>query len=256
MATATQPAKTKGTHPDVALRIYTHSPILYWWPVWAVGFLMALWTVVDDYHLLAVPAGTVVEGNQVIAPEGVVLDPPSVHIARSRVPGEMFVFTLLFVVICSHLWMRGVWALFTAAVVAAVGFMASWLHWWGPLGHALGVLRIYINLGGYVVLSTVLFIAWVLAVFVFDRRTYLIFQPGQVRVRDELGDAEKVFDTWTVTFEKKPYDWFRWLVGIGAGDIVLRTGGAHPQIIELPNVVRVGKRLAAMQVRMRTRDVV
>ena len=26
------------------LRIYAHSPLLYWWPVWFAGFLAAAWT--------------------------------------------------------------------------------------------------------------------------------------------------------------------------------------------------------------------
>src|SRR5262245_5069806 len=29
------------------VRVYFHSPILYWWPAWAAGLLMALWTALD-----------------------------------------------------------------------------------------------------------------------------------------------------------------------------------------------------------------
>jgi hypothetical protein len=118
------------------------------------------------------------------------------------------------------------------------------------------MLRIHINLGGYLVISVVLFAVWALTLFVFDRRTYLIFSVGQIRVRDELGDQEKAFDTGNIAFEKRPYDWFRWLVGCGAGDMVNRVDGSHPQVIELANVVRVGKWLNEMEQRLRTRDVV
>lgn len=76
-----------------------HSPLLYWWPVWAVGFLMALWTWLDNHHMVLVPENTAVEGNTVIAPQETTLGPPRVHMARSRVPGAVFVTTLLLVVV-------------------------------------------------------------------------------------------------------------------------------------------------------------
>jgi hypothetical protein len=257
MATAT-PEKPVPTSSEVPpdLKIYSHSPLLYWWPVWAVGFLMALWTWLDNYHMALVPENTVAQANQLIAPEGEILQGPSVHMARSKWPGVIFTLTLLLVVLLSHVWLRGPWALFIAASLAAAVFLGNWLDWWHPLYRWFRLLHVHINLGGYLVISAVLFIAWALAIFVFDRRTYMIFSVGQIRIRDELGDQEKVFDTHSIAFEKRPYDWFRWLVGCGAGDMILRAGGPNPQVIELSNVVRVGKWLHAMEARLRTRDVV
>jgi hypothetical protein len=238
------------------LKVYSHSPLLYWWPVWAVGFLMALWTWLDNYHMVLVPENAVIEGNQLTVAQGENLEKPFVHIARSKIPGVVFVVTLLVIIVCSHAWLRGPWALFIAACLAATIFLANWLNWWGPLYEWLHLLRIHINLGGYLVISTVLFVVWALTFLVFDRRTFMIFAVGQVRIKDELGDQEKVFDTHTIAFEKRPYDWFRWLIGFGAGDMILRVGGPQPQTIELANVIRVGKRLHAMEARLRTRDVV
>jgi hypothetical protein len=238
------------------LKVYSHSPLLYWWPVWAVGFLMALWTWLDNYHMALVPEQTVVKGNMLIAPEGESLQGPSVHMARSKVPGVIFVLTLLLVVIFSHVWLRGPWALFITACLAAVVFLASWLEWWDPLFEWFHLLRIHINLGGYLFIGLTLLVAWAAAVFVFDRRTYLVFSVGQVRVRDELGAAENAYDTTGILFEKRQFDWFRWLVGFGAGDMVIRTGGANPRVLELPNVIRVGTRLRTMEDRLRTKDVV
>lgn len=257
MATATpdKPLTISAITP-LDLRIYSHSALLYWWPVWVVGFVMALWTCFDNYHMALVPDQTVVEGNKLIAPEGAVLEAPVVHMARSRWPGVIFVLTILVVVIAGHVWMRGPWGLFVAASVAAVIFFGSWLDLWDPFFKWFKMLRIHINLGGYLVFSTVLFVVWALAVFVFDRRTYMIFSVGQVRIRDELGDQEKVFDTHSIAFEKKPYDWFRWLAGFGAGDMILRIGGPNAQVIEMPNIVGVGRWLQLMETRLRTRDVV
>jgi hypothetical protein len=242
------------SQPD--LKLYAHSPLLYWWPVWAVGLLMALWTYLDDRHMVLVPEGAVVEQDRVVGRDGQQFDAPLVHVARSKLPGSVFAVTLLAVVIGTHVYLRGVWALFLAAAVAALLFLISWLEWWGPLARALRLLHVYINLGGYLVISGVLLAAWVLTVFLFDRRRYLILSTGQLRVHDELGEQERAFDASSVAFEKRPYDWFRWLVGWGAGDLVLRTGGTNPEVIELCNVVRVGRWLDTLVERLRTRDVV
>jgi hypothetical protein len=57
--------------------------------------------------------------------------------------------------------------------------------------------------------------------------------------------------------EKKRDDLFRhWLLGLGSGDLVIRTGGANPQIYELPNVLFVGSKLAMAQRLLKERQVV
>jgi hypothetical protein len=217
---------------------------------------MALWTYLDNYRMVLVPEGTAIEATQVTAQQGQTIESPLVHVARSKLPGVVFVLTLLGVVIFSHSWIRGPWALFLAATAAAVLLFISWVDWWGPLLHGFRVLQVYINLGGYLLIAVTLLGAWVAAIFVFDRRTYLIFSVGQIRLRDELGGEEKAYDTASIAFEKRRYDWFRWLVGFGAGDVVIRIGGAHPEVVELANVVRVGKRLHTLEERLRTKNVV
>lgn len=238
-------------------RIYSHSPLLYWWPVWAIGFLMALWTYVDHHHMVIVPPEAVVNDGVLTAPAGTDLtQQPLVHVARSRLPGVIFVITLLVVAVLGNVWIRGPWAVATAAFIAAVVLLVSWMDWWDPLVEWFRLLHVHINLGGYLVISTVLFIAWVLTVFVFDRWTYLIFSVGQVRLRSEVGDAEMAFDTSSVTFEKKPYDYFRWLIGLGAGDMIVRTGGPNGRVFELSNVIGLGRWMHRIEERMRLRDVV
>jgi hypothetical protein len=240
--------------PD--LRIYAHTTLLYWWPVWALAFVMALWTYLDNYHLVLVPEGTVVEAGQATAPEGTEIVGPLVHVARSRVPGVVFVLTLLVVIIFSNVSLRGPWALFTAASAVALLLFLSWAAWWESLIHWFRTLHVYINLGGYLLIGILLLVVWLLALFVFDRRTFLVFSVGQIRLHDELGEEEKAYDVTGLVFEKRQYDWFRWLVGFGAGDMVIRTGGSHPQVVELRNVIRVGKQLGLMEERLRSKDVV
>src|SRR3954464_11206862 len=97
---------------DGEVKIYSHSPILYWWPVWSVGLLMALWTSLENYQVVFVPENTVVEGGRVVAPAGRELEPPVVHVARSRWPGVLFALTLLLVIFVSTASLRGPWGLF------------------------------------------------------------------------------------------------------------------------------------------------
>src|SRR4030081_2313935 len=65
MATATpapQPtraAPTPAPHKN-EIRIVSHSTLFYWWPVWAIGFLMAGLTLWDGHRMTTVPKGTVV----------------------------------------------------------------------------------------------------------------------------------------------------------------------------------------------------
>src|SRR5437879_2515735 len=41
------------------ITIVSHSTLFYWWPVWAVGFLVAGLTYVDGHFMSTVPSGTV-----------------------------------------------------------------------------------------------------------------------------------------------------------------------------------------------------
>jgi hypothetical protein len=178
-----------------------------------------------------------------------------VQVARSSVPGFAFVLTLLLVTIFSNSSLRGLWAFFFGACVVAVVLFLSWLQLWGYLYQWLHQLRIHINLGGYLAIGLPLFLVWGMAFFFFDRRTYMIFSASQLRVCDRLGAEEKVFDASSVALEKKPFNWFHRLVGWGAGDLILKAGGANREVFEFPNVIRVAKWLDLIEQRIKTRDV-
>ena len=81
----------------------------------------------------------------------------------------------------------------------------------------------HINFSGYLVISLFLFAVWTFNFFLFDRQTYLIFTPGQVRARVEIGGGETVYDTTGMTVQKQRGDLFRHLIlGFGSGDLVVR----------------------------------
>lgn len=234
------------------MTVYMHTALLYWWPVWVVGYLMAGWTVLENHHMALVPDGAVLQGNAVVAPDG----PPPVltaaHVSASRIPGMAFALTLLGVLALGSGWIRG-WRAYTfAGAVAAALLLVSWLQWWGDLARWASYLHVHINLGGYLVVSTGLLALWLVQVYVVDRRTYVTFSMSQVRVHNEIGEEERAYDTAGMELEKAPYDWFRWLVGCGAGDLRVKVGG---QWLEIPNVIHLGRRLRAIETLMRVKDV-
>jgi hypothetical protein len=50
MSTSTTTAPTKAAQATEVI-VYGHSWLLYWWPVWAVGYLMALLTWLHPVHV-------------------------------------------------------------------------------------------------------------------------------------------------------------------------------------------------------------
>ena len=95
---------------------------------------------------------------------------------------------------------------------------------------------------------------WIAMFFVFDRLTYWRVRPGQIIEQRLIGGGERSFDTHGLLFEQRPADLFQQrLLGFGAGDLILKTGGAHKAEITIPNVVfvdsiiRKTQRLIAVQ---------
>ena len=53
-----RPAPPQTMTGENEIRIVSHSTLFYWWPVWAVGFIMALITLIDGHVLAVVPPET------------------------------------------------------------------------------------------------------------------------------------------------------------------------------------------------------
>ncbi len=234
--------------PLPQVKCSAHSALIYWWPVWAMGFILAGWTALGDHHVALVPAGSTVDGNVVAAPEGSNPLLTGVHLTRSSVPGVLFVATILAVLVLRGGWLterRAITLLTGSALVA--GFV-SVLDGWGPVASGAAYLGIYLNLGAYLVLSTGLFVLWMIHFFVLDRRSYVIITSEGVRLREGPDAPELTFPREEVSLEAEPYDWFRWLIGFGAGRVAVRVGDRR---LELANVPRAGQRVAAARALVR-----
>ncbi len=265
------------------IKVVAHSSLLYWWPVWFFGFLFALWTYADNYRLAIVGAESRIEklpkaaddekDRFVIRVEGdtdrLLKDSVAVKAAdgttsyltpRPRVStrswmGPLFLLILFLVIVITNVPLRGLWSLVTIISIVVIALILSLMEKWDELLRAMGDLHVYLNMAGYLALSVALFIAWATAVWVFDRRTYIVFTPGQVKVCEEIGGREKVYDTTNMTLEKRRDDWFRHIIlGFGTGDMNVRTAGAERHEILLPNVAFIGFKIGAIESMLRARQ--
>jgi hypothetical protein len=94
-------------------------------------------------------------------------------------------------------------------------------------------------------------------VLFFDRRRYMVFAPGQLRVCQEIGSAQVAYDTLGMVVAKRRSDLFRhWLLGLGSGDLLVKPAAANAQQFEVLNVLFVGNKLKLIQEMLQTREVV
>src|SRR5262249_14819918 len=113
----------------------------------------------------------------------------------------------------------------------------------------LHLLDIRINAGGYFFISGVLAVMWLIALLFFDRQTYIVFEPGQFRVCTEIGGGEKGYHTRGLRLEKAPRGIFRhYILGLGSGDLIVKTTGATSEHFDLPNVLFIRQKMRDIDV--------
>src|SRR5262249_16015402 len=122
---------------------------------------------------------------------------------------------------------------------------------------AIGNLHIYIGFAGYLFTSTALFIMWAVSTVIVDQRVYIVFTPGQMKVCEEVGGGEQTYDTMGMSIEKHRDDLFRhWVLGLGSGDLTVRTAGAQVHTVVMPNVLFVGRKLQQIEAMQREKQTV
>ncbi len=275
---ATSPSNSSGASDRKdSIKIISHSPIFYWWPVWAVGFFMAFLTYWGGHQMALVPIGTVAERNRQVegyeGPRDVLIAPsgkrlpfdevddtivqPRLQMAVSNTPGVMFTLVLLLVIVITNIHMRGMWSLVVILTIIFSALLFASQGWWDPILRAFGVLDIHINSFGYLSISLLLLAIWLLTFLMYDRRYYMVFSAGQFRMHVAIGMGETAYETLGMVVEKHRDDVFRhWLLGFGSGDITVTTGGATPQQFVMPNVLFAGRKIDVIQQMLREREVV
>jgi hypothetical protein len=181
MSTDTQPAPAEPPR-DAQVIVFGHSWLLYWWPVWVAGYVMALLTWL---HPVPVQIG-------------------NAHVLfSSRTSlGVSYALVVLLTVLVNNTNMRG---LVSLVVVLCVGFLAllfAYFDWWPDILNWFGQQPVYADMGFYIFLSTGLLLIWALVVLVFDHLSFWRIRPGQVTHEYVLGAVESSYDTDNMVFTK------------------------------------------------------
>jgi hypothetical protein len=209
------------------LVVYEHCDLLYWWIVWAYGFLCALLTRLSGKSV-------VIEGRKPV------LFYPDAWL------GISFVLLVLFVLIFTNARARGVKSLVLFLVLLVIGLIVQMTYGWDEVLGVFPLLLVYMNLAFYMLFSSVLLAAWVFTTFVSDRFRRYEFGPGSISRRMALTEGGENFVSRMVHTARQSDDVFvhrllgLWFLGFGTGDIEIRfsTPGAGQRVYLLRNVWR------------------
>lgn len=202
--------------------------MIYWWPVWVVGYIMALLTWL---HPVRIQLG----GTEVL-------------ISSRTSLGVIYCLVVLLTILITNTYMRG---LVSLIVVLGVGFLAllfAYLDWWPDILSWFGQQTVFMDIGFYLFFSTGLLFIWLLVVGLFDHLSFWRIRPGQVTHEYVLGAVENSYETDNMVFTKQQSDLFRnWVLGLGSGDLQMQTMGGHGVLAKVSNVLFLNARMARIQ---------
>ena len=263
------------------IKIVSHSNLFYWWPVWAVGFILFVMTLVHGQRMAIVPPGTrayhnaqvqvreedkeiretrdalVLSEGKHLPPENGAPEDPHLRISNQKTYGVLFAIVLLLVIVITNVPLRGLWSVVVIVLIIALSIIFALAEyngrtWWDYILEALFRLHIYINAAGYGVISLGLFAIWLITFLFMDPQIYMVFTPKQLRVRQEIGGGEAAYDTTGMVVQKQRNDLFRhWVLGLGSGDLIVSTSGANAHHFDMPNVLFVGYKLRLIEEMLR-----
>src|SRR5947209_5377181 len=145
---STTPAVVSTVPPKREITIVSHSTLFYWWPVWAVGFLMGFITMLSGSHMVVVPANTEVatraegvahvkdkEGNDaerklngetvLVVPTGKdgkahAVGGPGVRVSQNKNLGVVYAMILLLVIFITNVPLRGLWSVIAIVIIICI----------------------------------------------------------------------------------------------------------------------------------------
>lgn len=263
------------------IKLISHSTLFYWWPVWVMAFFMAGWTYFEGTRLAFLPSGgkveevnaekgeykmTFVDARGAVTTSQSVRDaaalteadpnnePFPIKISRHPSLGVFFLIVLMLTVIVTNVPLRGLWSFLVLLSIALVAVIITLIPGaWDSIFRSFQALRIHINLAGYLFIGLATVVMWAVATFIFDRRNYVIFTPGQIKVCEHIGAAVETYPVLGVRMTKERDDLFRhYIFGFGSGDLILRFSSGDKREIRIPNVLGIGWQLKAVEDMLRT----
>jgi len=275
--------------PPTEIKLYSHSTLFYWWPVWLLGLILGGLTMLSgEYMVIIPPGGEARRQFQVQTPEGklepregVLLKPvpfdkdhlrkhlpPNadeddlrkdpelrLHSTSRKAYGGIFATVLLLVIFITNVPLRGMWSVLIIVMIIMLSVIFALAGLWDKILTTVKALDIRLSAGGYFFIALGLLGLWFFAFFFFDRQVYITFVPGAFKVSLEIGAGEKQYDTMGMTIEKERSDLFRhWILGLGSGDLIVRTSGADRHEFRLNNVLFINHKLKMIEEMQRVRQ--
>jgi hypothetical protein len=213
------------------LRIYQHSNLLYWWVVWAYGYVCAAITYVGGLGIKELAAS----GDKAIL------------FHKSPWLGISFIALVLFVVVFTNVRARGVYSFVLLLVAAGLVWGASRIPGIGVAWNWASLLRIHLNLGFYLAFSSALLLVWLFVIVFVDHFTWWRFSPGQVIEEHRIGQATgHAYNTEGMVVRRLPDDLFRHrLLGLGTGDFMVKP--PYEDAFEIHNVWKANSKQRLME---------
>src|SRR5262249_36505168 len=131
--------------------------------------------------------------------------------------------------------------------LAFIAVLLAWLGWWDDIVRLIPYLRVQMNSGFYFVFSAALLLMWAMMFFIFDRMTYWRIRPGQLTIEHRIGGGAESFDTNALRFSKLNSDFFRAVLGFGAGEMEATGPGQPGEPLRLPNVPFANRKVKAIE---------
>ena len=232
MSIQTRPVPAASRHAERAkvlqVIVYGHSALFYWWPLWAVGYVMALLTSLHSEHVII--------GSK----------PEMFHPSRNL--GVIYTLLLLLLIVITSTNVRGMRAAFIIVGLSFVALLFAYLGWWEEILGFVGRESVYMNRGFYLFSSTVLLAIWLVTVFLVDHLSFWRFRPGQITHEYLGGIVDQSYDTDNMILQKRQDDLFRhWIIGLGSGDLHMQTMGGRGVEENVANVLFVIGKMSKIQ---------
>ena len=94
------------------VHVYSHSTLLYWWPAWAFGFVIALLNAGQEKFLATA------EGTQ-----------------PSSALGLTYLSILLLLIVFTNVRLRGINSVVALLAITIISVLLAWFGWWDLLAH-------------------------------------------------------------------------------------------------------------------------
>ena len=175
-------------------------------------------------------------------------DEPHLYALPHRVGGVIFVFVLLMVVFITNVPLRGMWSLLVIVLAVALVVIFITLGWIETIITWPALLDVGINMAGYMTIAIFLFIIWLVALLAFNGRRTPFSCRASSRCATRSAAANSATTRTASPSRRQRSDFFRhYVLGMGSGDLIVRTAGAQSHHIDFPNVLFIHSKVQKIE---------